>query len=848
VSVGTGRAVTVSNIQLAGAAKGNYTAPATGSALGDINPKTLSVNITIASKPYDGTTTATITDATLAGIVGTEDVTVDYTTATAAFNNASVGNGKQVTVTGLMLGGIDKENYTLPISNAAAGNITAIGKLQSPNIGYADDILYMYPDIYSGTRVTLKVDGFSDATIYYKTWVHDYYSYPEMPNTSSNSIKSGEKVQITGNPGEEIWLFAYASQEGYEDSDIGNTMFWILPKPKLSVTGASASDKDYDGNESAVINSGTLSGIIIPTASDVSINASAVSGCFSDKDAGNDKTVSVSGYALTGADAEYYELLPPPTTFTADIRVKEVSVDNIVISSKVYDGSTAADISDITLSWKAAGDDVYVPIPAATAAFTDADFGNNKTVIVTGLELAGADAANYRLTSTTASTTGIILPTGTVAAPSVNRITDSLLAGTRVTLSTATVGATIHYTLDGSEPTNSDSAYTDPILITGTPGTVITVKAVALKTGMAGSAIMTKQYTIAEPGSLIITATPGNQKIALSWDAIPDTVTYSVYNSGNNYLGNGISVTDSVYGYTADGLINGTSNTFTVKALDAEARVTNSAQVSAIPRTTPGAPTNVTARAGNGQATISFTEPTDNGGDSITGYLVMSTPGNITATGTGTSIRVIGLSNGTTYTFTVCAINSAGNGTESLPSNAVTPNRPSRDNSDGDSNSGGTTVPSSSSAPTVNSSGNITTAPELDKNTGIAATKVDTPTLTTAFDRTEEKNDGKKTVGLGIPAVEGAKAYEITLPASVLSSNDTGWRLEIKTNIARVILKGSMLTPEAVAGVQNVSLTVAQADISGIDKEIRDQIGGRPVIQLSLKVDRNPYTWSNDTA
>jgi photosystem II stability/assembly factor-like uncharacterized protein len=89
--------------------------------------------------------------------------------------------------------------------------------------------------------------------------------------------------------------------------------------------------------------------------------------------------------------------------------------------------------------------------------------------------------------------------------------------------------------------------------------------------------------------------------------------------------------------------------------------------------TVPGAPTGVTAVAGNAQATVSFTSPASDGGSPITLYTVTSNPGGITATGTSSSITVTGLSNGTSYTFTVKATNSIGTGPESGLSNSVTP-------------------------------------------------------------------------------------------------------------------------------------------------------------------------------
>ncbi|MDD2190412.1 MAG: S-layer homology domain-containing protein [Eubacteriales bacterium] len=104
--------------------------------------------------------------------------------------------------------------------------------------------------------------------------------------------------------------------------------------------------------------------------------------------------------------------------------------------------------------------------------------------------------------------------------------------------------------------------------------------------------------------------------------------------------------------------------------------------------TVPGAPTIGTATAGNGQATISFADPDSDGGAEITSYTVTSSPGGITETGASSPITLTGLTNGTTYTFTVTATNSEGTGAASAESNSVTPAAPS---SGGGSSSKGNT-------------------------------------------------------------------------------------------------------------------------------------------------------------
>ena len=96
--------------------------------------------------------------------------------------------------------------------------------------------------------------------------------------------------------------------------------------------------------------------------------------------------------------------------------------------------------------------------------------------------------------------------------------------------------------------------------------------------------------------------------------------------------------------------------------------------------TFPGSPTNLTATAGNAEATLSWSAPTNNGGSAITGYTVKYSNGTaIATTGAGTtSYTVTGLTNGTSYTFMVTANNIVGS---SAPSStvSVTPVAPVND-------------------------------------------------------------------------------------------------------------------------------------------------------------------------
>ena len=96
----------------------------------------------------------------------------------------------------------------------------------------------------------------------------------------------------------------------------------------------------------------------------------------------------------------------------------------------------------------------------------------------------------------------------------------------------------------------------------------------------------------------------------------------------------------------------------------------------------PGVPTGLTATSGNAQVSLSWTDPASNGGSPITSYDVYdgtssggeSYSGTPACTATGasaTSCTVTGLTNGTTYYFTVEAVNAAGNSSSSTETSAV---------------------------------------------------------------------------------------------------------------------------------------------------------------------------------
>jgi len=176
-----------------------------------------------------------------------------------------------------------------------------------------------------------------------------------------------------------------------------------------------------------------------------------------------------------------------------------------------------------------------------------------------------------------------------------------------------------------------------------------------------------------------VSAEPGNASARVSWVAPTNEGTSAI--TGYTVTSNpeAKTCTSSTTSCRVNGLSNGTAYTFTVVATNGsgsgEPSDPSPAVIpSASAVTVPDAPRNPIAIAGDGNVTVEWSAPADNGGRPILGYTVTSLPGNKECSTTGSLTCVVeGLSNGTTYTFTVVARNDVGQSLPSEPSNPATP-------------------------------------------------------------------------------------------------------------------------------------------------------------------------------
>ncbi|HRX67956.1 MAG TPA: YDG domain-containing protein, partial [Tenuifilaceae bacterium] len=360
--------VTVSGLSLTGTDAGYYTIY-DQTATANITTKELEVINSVADKVYDGTTDATITGAELSGVVGGDDVTLTNHTS-GIFAQKNVGDDIEVSTT-MGITGNDIANYALNQPTILAditakdATVTAVDLMKASGASYTFDGTeftvegLINPD--NVTSVTLASDGADAAAA-----VGDYDITP------SNAVGSG-----LGN---------------YNISYVVGTMT-VTSKTELSLPDMIADSKVYDGYRDASISSwGDLSGVT--GGDDVSLVEDSFVATFDTKTVGADKTVSVTGLTLSGADAGNY-FIGKQTTLS-DITEKQLTVTNAVVEDKTYDATAVAAISGATLSGAVIGDDVMLT-DYSNGTFAQSGVGQNIN-IVTAMALSGADAPNYILT------------------------------------------------------------------------------------------------------------------------------------------------------------------------------------------------------------------------------------------------------------------------------------------------------------------------------------------------------------------------------------------------------------------------------------------------------------------
>ena len=312
-----------------------------------------------------------------------------------------------------------------------------------------------------------------------------YYNAANSSNASSNvvqdSLSGGTFVYDNANAGTGKTLSVSGiSMLSGTTSVVGNysityatTSTSSITKAPLTISGLSASNKQYDAGRVAVIGGPPTAVGVLTNASNVqdtitvAIAGTAPSGLFSQSDVGTGLVVTpntttsggyttMNGITLGGASANNYYVAGVDSALTAAITPAPITVTAV----KTYDGSNTVTTSDITVAGVAGQ---TLTLSAGTATLSNPNVGTAALIGLNGASLgngtggSAGSASNYTVSNPTFGSVTITPANIVFTATNAEKVYDTT---TGIIGATTVPGATVS---SGTLYTNSSTGLTDAI-------------------------------------------------------------------------------------------------------------------------------------------------------------------------------------------------------------------------------------------------------------------------------------------------------------------------------------------------------------------------------------------------
>jgi hypothetical protein len=428
-----------------------------------------------------------------------------------------------------------------------------------------------------------------DALGGYSAWVTNTFTLlnnaPDLnPISGPDTVYRGDTVtfHVAGHDDEGDYPLSYKwTIDGYDMGVDNPTLSFVHMSDPSSVGDHVVAVRATDnlGAVSAWVTKNFKTLNHAPTVSDISGPTSGNPGTYTWTATGSDAEGDaltyewyVDGTYKSGGSSFTYTFSSSDTigSHTIKVRVKDAVGDYSDYSTLTFNlnapekvaaptfspaGGTYSSSQSVVLSCSTSGATVRYTVDGSEPSSTSAVYSS--PIVVSSTTTVKAKAFKDGMTdSDTASATYTIIPK--IATPTFSPSGGTYSSAQNVALNCATEGATIHFTVDGSEPSSTSAVYSSPIVVSSTT----TVKAKAFKTGMTDSDTASATYTINIP-SKVATPTfspPGgtyssSQNVALSCSTDGATIRYTV---------DGSEPTSSSTVYS--GPISVSSGTVTVKA------------------------------------------------------------------------------------------------------------------------------------------------------------------------------------------------------------------------------------------------------------------------------------------
>jgi hypothetical protein len=376
------------------------------------------------------------------------------------------------------------------------------------------------------------------------------------PSSTSTVYSTPVSVSVT------TTIKAKAFNSGMTDSDTASGTYTIsIPPGKVATPVFSPSAGTYSSAQSVAVSCAT-SGATIRYTTDGSEPSASSTPYSSPIGVSSTTTIKAKAFLSGMTDSD-----TASATYTINIPVK-VAIPTFGPPAGTYSSAQSVTVScatgGATIRYTTDGSE---PTSSSTAYSNPIDVSSTTTIKAKAFETGMTDS------DTAAATYTINIPPGKVATPVFSPSAGTYSSAQSVTVNCASSGATIRYTVDGSEPSSTSTVYSNPIPVNG--GT-LTVKAKAFKSGVTDSDTATATYTINPQKVSTPNLSPagGNyssaQSVAVSCATSEATILYTVDGSEPSSSSTVYSIPISV-----------SSGTVTVKAKAFKSGMTDSDVASA---------------------------------------------------------------------------------------------------------------------------------------------------------------------------------------------------------------------------------------------------------------------------